>query len=111
MRFPWIKIAEFLRLPDPYEHLDGWAFDGKRVFADTFVQRSGPPDGEIPPAGSDWWWSYLVGKSFRRDWIFDNRREAVEYALEYLDKRIERFQGIRERVVHEWKGHLKVADA
>lgn len=107
MRF-WTRLADWLKLPEPWEHLDGWAFDGKRVFVETFVQRKGPVGQEdgIPVAGCDWWYSYLVRKTFHRKEIFESKREAVEYALGYIDDRIKRLQKTREAVVEDWRGHL-----
>lgn len=103
----WSKVADFLKLPEPYNHVTGWAFDGKRVFRDTFAQSNGLRDGDIPPAKSDWWWSYLVRKSFRRDWIFETESEAVEYALEYIQLRIRNLEMIRKNIIRKHRGHLK----
>jgi len=106
MRF-WSKVADFLKLPEPYSHIEGWAFDGKRVFRDTFAQSNGLREENVPPANSDWWWSYLVNKQFRRDWIFETQSEAVEYALEQIDTRIRNLELIRKSVLHKHRGHLR----
>ncbi len=105
--FFWSKVATFLRLPEPYKHLDGWVFDGEQVYADTLAQSVGIRDRNIPPADSGWWWSYRARQAFKREFIFETQRDAVEYALYRLDGRIKGLQETRERVVHEWKGHLK----
>jgi hypothetical protein len=106
----WVtKLAKWLRLPEPYVHMDGWVFDGKRVFADTFCQAHGGPDRHhnIPAAGSDWWFSYRTNRAHHRKEIFDSQREAVDDALEKLDRRIAGLQLVRKQVLHRWRGHLK----
>ena len=106
----WSRLTEFFRLPEPYEHLDGWAFDGEQVFVDTFCQSKGPRADDIPPAGSGWWWSYVARKQFHQKHIFESQREAVEYALAHIDKRIASLQATREKVVQDWRGHLHPVD-
>lgn len=105
--FFWSKVANFLRLPEPYKHLDGWVYDGEHVFADTLCQSIGLRDREIPPADSGWWYSYRARQQFKREFIFETQRDAVEYTIEKLDRRIESLQETRERIIQDWKGHLK----
>jgi len=108
--FFWTKVANFLRLPEPYKHLDGWVYDGEQVYADTLVQHSGrPPTNDQPPipaGGSGWWYSYRAQQTFKRKFVFETQREAVEYALERIDRRIKGLQETRERITQDWKGHL-----
>ena len=112
-RFFWSRLAKLLRLPETYENLDGWIFDGRRVFTETLCQTHDPRGAwqtygfEIPKVGSDYWFSPVARMRFHKQEIFDSRREAHDHALAKIDQAVKELRSTRERLVLNWRGHLK----